>query len=173
MTLTIPANDHGQIRIFSLTPPVAQSLMEAEPQAVHRALGAKDLNMDFVDVVDTRNLAGLSLLDYLHQGYDVPADAADNAALRGIDGPVILVMSRATSGREVTLTPVQGVRHVTTVGEPVRLAVPSSPLPSATAEGNVRPGKAVPSNGAISGRVATIALLVLFVLVAVMIWIAA
>ena len=173
MTVTVPANDHGLIRIFSVTPPVSQALLDNEAVAVARALGTDGLNMDFVDVVDTRNLAGLTLLDYLHQGYDIPGDATDDAALREISGPVILVMSRATGGVETTITPATGVRHVTTVGAPARMAVPESPLPSAAAAGTVRPGKAVPTERAMSGRIALIALLVLLAVVALMIWIAA
>ncbi|MBS1301013.1 hypothetical protein [Loktanella sp. SALINAS62] len=171
MTLTIPADDYGQIRIFSVPPPASEALLNSDPDAVAQALGTDALNLDFVDVVDTENLAGLSLLDYLHQGYDVPADLADDAALRDLRGPVILVMSRATSGAAVTLHPAAGVRHVTTIGQPARLQAPLSPLPGAGAAGIVT-GKAPPSNAAMSGRVATIALLVLFVLVALMIWVA-
>ena len=172
MPLTIPATDHGQIRIFSVSPPVPQALLDAEPEAIAQALGTNRLNRDFVDVIDTRNLAGLSLLDYLQQGYDIPADAADDAALRGLTGPVILVMSRASGGEEVTLTPATGVRHITTVGDPARLRAPESPLPSATATGTVVQGKPPASDRAVSGRVATIALLVLLALVVVMILIA-
>ncbi|KQI68242.1 hypothetical protein AN189_10440 [Loktanella sp. 3ANDIMAR09] len=172
MTLTIPDDDHGQIRIFAVTPPADPALLEADPAAIAKALGTDALNLDFVDVIDTRNLAGLSLLDYLHQGYDVPSDLADDAALRDISGPVILVMSRASWGQKVTLNPAPGVRHVTTLGEPARLRPPVSPIASAGATGAIPPGKAPPSNAAMSGRVATLALLVLFALVAVMIWVA-
>ena len=172
MPLTIPATDHGQIRIFAVTPPVPPGLLDADPQAIAQALGTNRLNRDFVDVVDTRTLAGMSLLDYLRQGYDIPADAADDAALRDLTGPVILVMSRASGGEEVTLTPAAGIRHITTVGDPARLRAPAGPLPSAAATGTVAPARPPASDRAVSGRVATIALVVLLALVVVMILIA-
>ena len=172
MTLTLPANDHGLIRIFKVRTPVPAGLEERTPAALAALFGTDDLDPDFIDVVDTRQLAGLSLMDYLHQGYDIPDTAADDPALRDLKGIVVLIMSRAARGRGVTLTLADTVTHVTTTGDPARLRIPAAPVASAAAEGTVSAGKAAPSNAAMSGRVATIALLILFALVALMIWVA-
>lgn len=171
MTVTIPADDFGQIRVFSIPSPMPAGLAEKTPQALSALFGTDALNPDFVDVIDTRDLAGLSLVDYLNQGYDLPADSVDHAALRRIDGPAVLIMSRATAGEAVTLTLAGGVQHVTTCGDATRLSVPDK-ITSAAATGTGPVGKAPPSNAAMSGRVATIALLVLFALVGLMVWVA-
>ncbi len=172
MTLTLPADDHGLIRIFKIRTPAPAGLEERTPAALAALFGTDDLDPDFIDVVDTRQLAGLSLMDYLHQGYDIPDTATDDPALRDLRGVVVLIMSRAARGRAVTLTLADTVTHVTTTGDPARLRIPPAPMSSAAAEGSVAGGKAAPSNAAMSGRVATIALLILFALVALMIWVA-
>ncbi|MFZ3582195.1 hypothetical protein ACOI1H_08510 [Loktanella sp. DJP18] len=172
MTLTIPATDHGLIRIFKVTGPAPEGLDTRAPQAMQALFGTDALDPDFVDVVDTRELSGLSLLDYLHQGYDIPDDALADPALRDLRGLVVLIMSRAARGQDVTLTLAPQVSHVTTTGDPVRLNAPAAPLAATSATGTVSGGKAPPSAAAMSGRVATIALLVLFAVVALMIWVA-
>lgn len=171
MTVTIPANDHGQIRIFSVPTPAPAGLEEKTPAALQSLFGTDALDTDFIDVVDTRQLAGLSLLDYLHQGYDIPADAADNQALRDVRGVLVLIMSRATGGVATTLTLAPGVTHITTTGDPARLRIPTN-TPTASAKGTVPGGKPAPSQAAMSGRIATIALIVMFLLVVLMIWVA-
>ncbi len=172
MTLTIPATDHGLIRIFKVTGPAPAGLEDKTPAALQALFGTDALDPNYIDVVDTQQLAGLSLLDYLHQGYDIPADAADDTALRDLRGLVVLIMSRAARGQEVTLKTAPTVTHVTTTGDPARLRIPTEPLTSAAAAGSVSSSKTPPSSAAMSGRVATIALIVLFALVAVMIWVA-
>lgn len=172
MTLTLPANDHGLIRIFKIATPAPAGLEERTPAALAALFGTDDLDADYIDVVDTRHLAGLSLIDYLHQGYDIPDTATDDPALRDLKGVVVLLMSRAARGRAVTLTLADTVTHVTTTGDPARLRVPSAPVETAAAAGTVPGGRAAPSQAAMSGRVATIALIVLFALVVLMIWVA-
>ena len=171
MNLMIPANDHGQIRIFSVPTPAPAGLEEKTPAALQSLFGTDTLDPDFIDIVDTRQLAGLTLLDYLYQGYDIPPDAADMQALRDQRGVLVLIMSRATSGTETTLTLAPGVAHVTTTGDPARLRIPTK-TPTEAAKGTVTGGKSAPSQAAMSGRVATIALIVMFLIVVLMIWIA-
>ena len=172
MTLTIPATDHGLIRIFKVTGPAPAGLEEKTPAALHALFGTDALDPDYVDVVDTRELAGLTLLDYLHQGYDIPDAALADPAIRDLRGLVVLVMSRAARGQEVTLTLAPQITHVTTTGEPARLRMPGPAITTPAATGSVAGGKSAPSDAAMSGRIATLALLVLFALVAVMIWVA-
>ncbi|SEM69366.1 hypothetical protein SAMN04488003_103145 [Loktanella fryxellensis] len=172
-TLTIPATDHGLIRLFKVTPPAPAELEERTPAALTALFGTDALDATYVDVVDTTQLAGLTLLDYLHQGYDIPAQDAADPAIRNLRGLVVIVMSRAARGQAVTLTLAPGVTHVTTTGDPARLRAPAAPLASKAAEGRLTgSGKPAPSSAAMSGRVATVALLVLFALVALMIWVA-
>ena len=173
MSVTIPADDHGRIRIFQVAPPGPEGLLDKTAPALRAALGTDALNPDFVDVFDTASLGEMGLIDYLSQGYDISPDVADRVLLEGLRGLVILVMSRATGGAEVKLTLAPGVTHVTTCGDGARLAVPDR-IDSDAAQGVIgdAPGKA-PSDAAVSGRIAMIALLVLFALVGVMLWVAA
>lgn len=171
MTLTIPANDYGQIRIFALDMVPPSALKDKTPQGLAGAFGVL-LNADFVDVVDTAALGEMTLVDYIRQGYDFETDAADQLALADVSGWVIFVMSRATEGAEATLDLSPGIRHVTTIGTPLTLNAPAT-LESDAADGILTPRTKKPmSDARMGGMVATAALLVLFLLVAIMIWVA-
>jgi len=122
--------------------------------------------------VDTAALGEMSLEDYIRQGYDFDPDAADKAALADITGWVIFVMSRATDGAETTLDLSPGIRHITTIGTPMTLTA-EAPLQSDAATGVLTPPTKKPmSDARMGGMVATAALLVLFLLTGLMIWIA-
>lgn len=171
--LTIPALDHGQIRVFEMAPPAPQSLLDKTPAALETFFGTSGLNSDFIDIFEVQNLGEMGLIDYLRTGYDLTADVVDDAALKGVNGVVILMMSRATGGEAVTLKVAPEIQHITTLGEPARMRAPT-PIKSEASQGVVEdtPTKKTPSDAAMSGRVATIALLVLFAIVGLMIWIA-
>lgn len=171
MTLTIPANDHGQIRIFTLDMDPPTALKDKQPEGIAGAFGVL-LNPDYVDVLDVAALGEMSLTDYIEQGYDVQPDAADKTALAGLKGWVVLVMSRATDGAETTLDLTPGLHHVTTIGIPLTLTAPN-PLDSDAAKGVLTPTTKKPmSDARMGGMVATAALLILFALTALMIWVA-
>ena len=171
MSLTIPAHDHGQLRVFALdfAPPDALKLKTTEGLA--GSFGVI-LNPAYVDVIDIAALGEMSLKDYVKQGYDFDLDPADTAALSELQGWVVIVMSRATAGAETTLDLTPGLRHVTTIGTQMTLN-PQAPLESDAAKGVLTPPTKKPmSDARIGGMIATLALLVLFALVAVMIWVA-
>ena len=108
----------------------------------------------------------------MEQGYGIAPDPVDAAALESLSETVILIMSRATDGKEVSLNFAPELRHVTTCGAPAKMSIPET-KPTLSAEGLATPpAKKVPSDAAMSGRIAMIALLVLFALVGVMIWVA-
>lgn len=170
--LTIPAFDHGKIRVFSYTGPLSDGLRAKEPDALSDLFGATLLNTDFVDVFEVEALGEMSLTQYLATGYDVTADRVDAAALAGLSGVVVLMMSRAVADVEVTLTLGPDVSHITTIGDGAALHV-DEPLQSAAAQGviNDPPARKPMSEARQSGMVATVALLVMFALVALMVWI--
>ena len=171
MSLTIPAHDHGQLRIFALDMVPPPPLKDKTPDGLAGAFGVL-LNTDYVDVVDTAALGDMTLIDYIRQGYDFEVDVADKAALSVLSGWIVIVMSRATDGAETTLDLSPGIRHVTTIGTPMTLR-PTSSLESESAKGILTPPTKKPmSDARIGGMIATLALLVLFVLTALMIWIA-
>lgn len=171
MSLTIPDTDHGKIRVFSVSDPVA-GLRDTELEALVATFGNAPLNPDFVDVIDVDAMGEMTLLDYLAEGYDIEPDAADVAALSALAGVVVLIMSRAHEGAEITLSLADGVRHVTTLGRGARMTVAAG-LESEAAKGVIEAPKVKPpkSDARIGGMVATVALLVMFALVGVMVWV--
>lgn len=172
MSITIPADDFGKIRVFALVSEPTASLKKKEPAAIAKLFGTEVLNLDYVDVVDIAATDELGLLGLLEHGYAITPDAADIAALSQLSGWVILVMSRATNGTEVQLNPMNIVTHVTTLGDNAQLTT-HAPLESEAAVGTLEPPtKPAKSDARIGGMVATVALVLMFALVALMIWIA-
>ncbi len=170
-TLTIPANDHGQIRVFAIDAALPADAIDKTPRGLEYLFEA-DLNPDFIDIVRIGDLDEMPLSTYIATGYDMPPDLVDKAAVDAITGYAILLLSRATGGIETTLTLADGLHHVTTYS-PVARIVPPQPLPDASAKGVLepRPTKPRKSDARMSGIVAMYALLAMFALVALMIWV--
>lgn len=170
--LTIPALDHGKIRVFSYAGPLTDDLRAKTPDALLRLFGGAPLNPDFIDIFEAAALNDMSIADYLQTGYDVTADAVDASALQALSGVVVLIMSRAHADAETTLSLGPDVTHVTTIGDGATLRV-DPPLHSDAADGvlDEPPAPKRMSDARQSGMVATVALLVMFALVAVMVWI--
>lgn len=173
----IKENEHGVVRLFTVDLPEAELDDFADdsdvPSALQEALGVDRLNMDFVELFPVSTLEGVGLAGYMIDGLGV-AEAEvteDRARLEAVKGPVLIVLSSAFGGHAATLTPKPPLRWVGTYTED-RAPVSFKPLPSDSAKGNMG-GKPPPSDAAMSGRVASIALLVLFLLVAVVVWVAA
>lgn len=161
--LTIPANDHGQIRVFAT---------EEKPESLAALFGAK-LDETCVDIVRISDLGEMRLTDYIFQGYDMTADDVDLATINAITGWAILVLSRATGERQTALTLAPGLRHVTTYSATTQLIAPGQ-MPEGATKGVIAdpPARPAKSNARIGGMVATAALLVMFALVGLMIWVA-
>lgn len=172
MKLPIPSDDHGKIRVFQVPPPGADGLLEKAPQALLTTFGTAALNVDFVDAFDTQALGDMSVADFLRSGYDIALDAADQVLLSDLTGIVVLIMSRATAGQDITLDLAPGVTHVTTCGDGANLSV-NAPISSDAAKGVLTPEAApkVKSDAAMGGRVAMVALVVMFAVFGLMIWI--
>ena len=171
MTLTIPADDHGQIRVFATDADLPAEVIEKTPRGLEYLFEA-ELNPDFVDIVRIADLGGMALSAYIAEGYDMAPDLVDKAAVDAITGYAVLVLSRATGEVETTLTPADGLRHVTTYS-PVAKITPPEQLPDASAKGILEPKPTKPpkSDARMSGMVATYALLAMFALVGLMIWV--
>lgn len=169
--IEVSATERGRVYVISL--PV---LMDV-PQ-LSAALGATVLDPAQVDIVDVAELGELGLSGYLAAGMGVAG--VDALALAAVQGPVALIRSAAFKGEaQVLQLPAGGVlagvydeaTGTPAVGDLVtEAAAPQAPAPTSEAEPEPAPRRA--SDAAMSGRVATIALLVLFALVAVMVWIA-
>jgi len=172
----IKPTEHGVVRVFTVDLPedeIDSFNRRNGNWPLQRALGAETLDSDHVELFAVSDLAGLGLSGYLEEGHGVAEETLSDlrGRLDALTGHVLTVPSRAFGGQGQTLTPTHPLRLVATLderAEPVSFA----PLPSEGAKGTTG-GKPAPSNAAMSGRIASIALLVLFLLVAIMIWIAA
>ncbi|MEL6841314.1 MAG: hypothetical protein AAFP85_18675 [Pseudomonadota bacterium] len=170
--ITIPENDHGQIRVFATDAPLPPAAREKTPEGLAALFGAT-LDPTYVDIVRISDLGDMTLSAYIAEGYDMTADAVDKATVDGITGTAILILSRATAGQETTLTLAANLKHVTTYS-PTAQITPPEPLPDASAKGTMAqaPDKPPKSDARIGGMVAMYALIFMFVFVGVLIWIA-
>lgn len=171
MTITIPANDHGQIRVFATDMVLPKDVTDKTPAGLAGIFGAA-LDHTFVDVVRIADLGDMTLSAYIAEGYDMTADAADKLAIDAIRGFAILVLSRAFAGEAVTLQLTNGLMHVTTFSPDVRLSTPDQ-LPNASAKGTLDgpPVKPPKSDARIGGMIAMYALIFMFALVGLIIWV--
>lgn len=184
--MNVPAFESGVIRLFAIDLPSDQ--IEAFKTTSYigdddtkwplkDALGATFLDEGFIEVFPVSDLEGLGLAGYLSTGNDVPIDQVDQMAqhLDLIKGHVVLVMSSAFGGFAQSLTPRSPLRHVATFfteGTPVTF----EPLPDDSAQlgsgdDAIKPAKKKPSEAAMMGRIATYALLFMFALTGLIIWI--
>ena len=177
----IKPTERGLIRLFTVDLPQTGLKAFAEPgregdddhpSPLQQALGAQSLDMELVELFPVSNLEGVGLPGYMIEGLGIAeADVEqDRARLEAIKGPVLIVLSSAFGGVAQTLTPKAPLRWVGTYAEE-RAPVAFQPLPSEGAEaaGVSKPG---PSDAAMSGRIAMVALLVIFALTALVIWVA-
>lgn len=169
MILKIPADDHGQIRVFATNATLPANVIEKTAEGLAGLFGSP-LDPTYVDIVRISDLGEMKLTDYIAEGYDMRADAVDAATVNAITGFAILVLSRATNGQAATLTLGVGMQHVTTYSPTARITPPEK-LPDASAQGNLAPMKPPKSNARIGGMVATYALIFMFALVCLMIWV--
>lgn len=176
MTLTIGPHERGLVRVFSV------SLSEAEANALSKDLpelasylGVEQFNPDYVELFPLRDLDSLGLAGYLEQGNGIDAEAldADRRKLAALEGWVLIVYSAAFGGQPVTLAPHSALTLIGTYAEPGTDWTATETLTSDAAKGAAAPAKPKkPSDAAMSGRIASLALLVLFLLTALMIWVA-
>lgn len=172
MTLHIPANDHGAIYVFELTGPPPADLAEKTDAALMAILGPIVVNTDYVDTITPGMLTDMTLPQLIKHGYDMSIDDDVADELRGLIGTTVLVMSAAFGGQEVDLELPDSVSLVATLREVPAIKV-NGPLTSASAAGTLAPKPTKPpkSNARMSGMVATYALLAMFALVGLMIWV--
>lgn len=135
----IPAHDRDGVRVFSarLT---AEDLQRDKARLVVDLLGDTDVDPAFVELFDLSDLSGLGLAGYLTEGLGVPKAAleTDRARLEALQGPVLILLSKALHGRAAVLTPDPRLTLVGTYAE-ARPPVHFEPLPTAAAEGTLTP----------------------------------
>ena len=184
--MNIPAFESGVIRLFAIDLPTDQiaafntivNPTNDDPLwPLKSALGATSLDENFIEVFSVSDLEGLGLAGYLSTGNDVTVDQVDQMCqqLDLLKGHLLLVSSSAFGGLAQPLHIQSPLRHIATFfteGTPVTF----EPLPDDSAQlgtGNdeIKPAKKQPSEAAMSGRIATYALLFMFIFTALFIWI--
>ena len=170
--LTIAAKERGQLRLFAVN--LTDAGGENIPKTLGQMLGAEDLDPAYVELVRLSDLGDMNLPQYLAQGYDIDADtlSADRARLTGLSGYVLIILSLAFRDRAMTLRAVPELTLIANYGAqgPDWSANETIDTDSTDIGSGVQPRK-TPSDAAIGGRIATYALLFLFVFTALFIWI--
>lgn len=182
MTLLVKANEHGLVRVFalSMTDAEANSLKrnisegDDNPSPQEIALGATSLDSDYVEVFPVKDLADLGLFGYLETGNGINPDqlAPDRQKLDALDGWVLCVYSAAFGGQAQQLSPGAKLTLIGTYSEPGVDWSETHTLTSDAARIDASPAKKSPSDAAMSGRIAMAALIFIFALTFLMVWIA-
>ncbi len=173
MTLNVEPNERGLVRVFAL------SMTEDEAKALQNSkdpkiLGRDSIDATFVEIFPVSDLEQLGVAGYLATGcgIDPTQIEPDKAKLNQLDGWVMIVFSRAFNGAATTLKPAPQLTLIGTYAEP---GVDWSDKTTLTSDAATTPAKSrkTPSDAAMSGRIAMIALLVIFALTFMLVWIAA
>ncbi|MFN3661147.1 hypothetical protein [Yoonia sp.] len=167
--LDIPANDHGALYVVEYSGPPLDGPKE---QMIRKIIGQDGLNLDYVDLIPASQTGDVALPDLIRQGYDLPLTPAQATTLRRVSGMVVLIMSRAFGGKAQTIFLPDDTRTVMVLRETPQLGtVEKLTSEGAVGELNGRQAKPRKSDARMSGMVATAALLVMFALVGLMIWV--
>lgn len=174
--IDIKSSEQGVLRVFAVD-------LEGEALAaftrrngdwpVQKALGAKTLTPERVEIFPVSDLEGVGLSGYLEDGQGVAPGELDGlrGQLDAVTGTVMVLPSSAFAGSAQTLTPRAPLRLIATLNEerpPVRF----DPLPSEAAMGivtpPVEPAPAGPTRRALT-LLALIALAIFLIGIAVMV----
>ena len=173
--IAVAANEAGVVRVFALSMDDAAAQALKAGDALAQAFGGAALDTAHVEVFPLADLGDMALPDYLIEGAGVRAKAIepDRAKLSALGGSVMVIYSSAFGGKALALKP---DRALTLIGSypqegtdwtgAIDLSTPSA-LPQTPAD----PVKKRPSDAAMSGRIAMLALLVAFGVVALMVWV--
>ncbi|WP_227267628.1 hypothetical protein [Roseobacter weihaiensis] len=181
-TLSIPAAESGLIRVFALSLPEAEAKALKTDRApngghpVERALGAEKLVTKHVEVFPISDLGDMSLPDYLTEGAGaaVPPIDSDRAKLMALEGWVMIVYSSAFGGNAQDITPQSALTLIGTYAQEGTDWTNAIDIETASAVPQAAPvpePKRRPSDAAMSGRIAMLALLVAFAVVGLMLWV--
>ena len=166
--ITIPARERGVVRVLalSMTDDEARRLKD-DAAAIAQVLGTDaPLDTDHVELFPITDLEGVGLMGYLTDGAGIPADqlTPDRAKLERLGGWVMVVFSLAFDDRPTALTPDPALTLIGTYGETRTDYTAYEPITAEAAKPYSAPPETTrkrPSDGAMSGRVAMLVLIVL------------
>jgi hypothetical protein len=186
-TIPIPPGQRHTLRVFALDMTMAevaglrdtkavlepgQALPRLRADAALRLFGVA-VDVAEMELFHTDDIAAIGLAAYLTEGNAVAEAgiAADAERLDAYRGYVLTIRSQAFGGQAALLDPAPKARLMGTYAEVVP-SVRFTPLPSQSARGVLAGGKPPMSDARMGGMVATVALLVMFGLTALVIWLA-
>ena len=176
VTLDIPASETGILRVFSLSMTAEDAkALRGNSDALSSALGAP-VDPAHIEVFALSDLEGVGLPGYLAEGNGIPDEQLnpDRAKLEILDGWVLIARSKAFDG-PATLAPVPALTLIGTYGETQTDWRATQTVESDAAKPYSAPVETVkkkPSDAAMSGRIATVVLVLLGLLTWAIIWIA-
>ncbi|MFT7593284.1 MAG: hypothetical protein ACI8R4_000597 [Paracoccaceae bacterium] len=134
-SVTIAAGERGVLRLFALNMPAEQARFLAEPGAAAQMLGVAELDLDpdQIEVITLGDLDQMGLAGYLTQGFEIPADQIDRAALAALTGHILLLRSRAFRDQPATLKPAPQLTLIASYTEP-QTNWHAAPIPDDTAQ---------------------------------------
>lgn len=138
MTIDIPANERGLIRVFAVNRPpqdIVAAFKTTTGKQIAEDLLGRPLADNGIELFPVKDLSGVGLSGYLQEGYAVPAAqiAGHRQRLDALEGYVLLVFSDAFEGAATTLTPGPDVTLIGTFGE-AQPDMSAIPLESAAAK---------------------------------------
>lgn len=173
-TLTYAALDPSTLHVLAVNDAVPAFDDDAAAQRayVERLLGQTDMRHSHVDLIAIGTLEEIGLIGFLAEGpgVDEAALAPYRARLEVLSGHVLVLYPGAFAD-DVSLTLGPELTLIATLTQPQTDWSSTEPLTSAAATEQTPPKKK-PSDAAMSGRIAMLALLVIGFLTWLMIWIA-
>lgn len=170
---------YGEVWIYDLTYPLEMEIAHmGTMDGLAKAIGVTALNSDDVQIVQMKAVEDLGLAAFLEMAYGIAA--ADITELTdtfdALSGSIAVLRSGAFPEEGFTGTPNDQARLVTVLTEELASPTSITPLTSDASKGAITPpvttARKPKSDARIGGMVATAALLVMFALVGLMIWIA-
>lgn len=178
MSHQIASNEFGKVRVFQLSFTIETDIgIQADYARLEQALGAKIVTLNDVQIVSDDALHELGLAQFLMMGHGIANDdiAPHSQILNGLTGPFAIIRSGAFGPESITLRADGEAKLVATFAEERAAPPPLTPLTSDSTDGAMPPAqptsKPPKSDARIGGMVATVALILMGLLVWLMIWI--
>ncbi|MBB3993191.1 hypothetical protein GGR95_000819 [Sulfitobacter undariae] len=124
--IDIPQSEHGVIRVFAISRPMAdmaRTLKQQPKSAVAAQLLNHSVSEGEFELFALSDLTGVGLMQYLSDGYDVDKAALrrDQTRLQALDGYVLLLFSKVSDAGGITFTPDSALTLIGTYAEPQAL----------------------------------------------------
>ena len=122
-TIEISRTEHGVIRVFAISRPMAEMArlitQQTKGKLASAFLGHTVSDRD-VELFALSDLAGIGLPAYLSDGYDIDKMAvrSDHARLEALDGYVLLLFSSVSNDGDVSVAPTAELTLIGTYAEP-------------------------------------------------------